>query len=66
MNKYQCTEYGCENVMSAPEYEAGDGICRDHRRNEHNTYLRGLERFTQWASPQRQSAGKLSQASEPM
>lgn len=33
-NKYRCLISGCENTMSAPEWKAGDGICRSHREGK--------------------------------
>jgi hypothetical protein len=49
MNKYKCTIYGCENIMSAPEFKASDGICRDHRKSFHT---RAREGWNNWDSPQ--------------
>jgi len=61
MNKYRCQSVGCWNYVPAPEWKAGDGLCRDHRHSGlHNT---GLEGLMQWASPKRTSSSKVSQPS---
>ena len=30
-NRYKCVISGCENILTAPEFHAADGICRSHR-----------------------------------